>query len=365
MGIVETLSEWSTPVRDYVNSSPILATILIILLYLLIASLVHYVLKHWVRTFLKRTKSRVADKILSKIQNPLAFLIVLAGIFVGLERIIIGDALIVSVVESMIILVVTYVVVIIADIILDFWGHNFTNKKGEEFHDEVLPLTKGTTRLIFGIVGFLFLLDSWGVEIVPLLASLGIAGVVLGLALQDTMKNIFGGISLIVDKDFHIGDVIKLDDGQEGEVVEITLRSTKIRNYDNEVVIIPNALLSTTKFINYAKPTNTVRLVIDVALAYGTDPHKAEEVLLGALRNNPKILKYPKRVVRFEKMSDYSLNYKVMFFIADYHERFTIKDQVTKDIYDALYREKLQIPFPTRTIMEGESINYRPKKAKK
>lgn len=362
MGLVGTLELLLEPIRLFLENNPTFHALATIILYFLAAFIVHYVLKNGVHHLLSKSKNKFADKIVTKVNNPVSFVIVLSGFFVALEKIFVENTAIISLVETLIILVITYAIMAIADTVIDFWGHNVTGKKGEEFHDEVLPLTKGTSRIIFGLIGFLFLLDSWGVEIVPLLASFGVAGAILGFAFQDSMKNIFGGIALIMDKDFHIGDVIKLDNGEMGEVIEITLRSTKIKNYDNEVIIVPNALLATSKFTNFAKPTQTIRLTIDVSVAYGSDPHKVEEVLLGALKNNNKILKYPKRLVRFEKLGAYSLDFKVLFFISDYHERFMMQDQVTKDIYDALYREGLHIPFPTRTLMDGKPLKYKPKK---
>lgn len=360
MSIVDTLFETLNPIRLIILNNPLLLMSAIIILSFFIAFFTLYIFKHYIKDILHKTKNKVSEKVLGKIQNPVVILIVLVGFQVALEKIIFEKILFFSLLESLIIVIITYVIMTISDTLLDVWGHNYTKKKGAEFDEEVLPLTKGTVKLIIGIVGLLFVLDSWGVQVGPLLLSLGVAGAILGLALKDTLSNIFGGISLIVDKDFHIGDVIELDNGEQGFVQQISLRSTRIKTYDNLVMIIPNSVLSTTKFKNFAKPSSTIRINVPVSVVYGTNPHIAEEVLHSALKDNPKILKYPKREIRFEAMGDYGIHYSVLFFISDYNERFEIKNQVSKDIYDALYKNNMAIPYPTRTIMTAKPKPYKP-----
>ena len=117
------------------------------------------------------------------------------------------------------------------DIIIQTWGDAFARKTKTHIDEVLLPLFHKTNKVIIVMIAVMWILHLWGVDITPYLAGVGISGLVLGLALQDALKNVFGGIALILDKSFNIGDAIRLESGDTGVVQEIGLRSTKILTY--------------------------------------------------------------------------------------------------------------------------------------
>jgi len=191
---------------------------------------------------------------------------------------------------------------------------------------------------------------EWDVQVGPFLASLGLLGLAVSLALKDSLANVFGGISLILDKNFNVGDHVKLDQGEIGQVIDIGIRSTRIKTFDNEEIIMPNNLLSNMKIVNLARPDPTIRIALAIGVDYGSDPHKVKRVLLQTLQNINGIMHDPKPRVNFNKMADYYLEFKVYFYVPSFSEKLDTEDTVTTAIWYALKKEKINIPFPTRTI---------------
>jgi small-conductance mechanosensitive channel len=135
------------------------------------------------------------------------------------------------------------------------------------------------TRLVILLIGFLVMLNSLGVSITPMLTALGVGGLAVGLALQDTLSNFFAGIQLTLMRDIEVGDVIRISSGNEGILTDIGWRVSTIRIGEN-TLIIPNNKLSTDLIINYSLPGPLVKLVMNLRFAYGTDLVLAERVVL-------------------------------------------------------------------------------------
>ncbi|MFC1741871.1 mechanosensitive ion channel family protein, partial [Nanoarchaeota archaeon] len=200
------------------------------------------------------------------------------------------------------------------------------------------------------IVIAIMVLDLWGVNIAGLLAGVGIAGLAIGFAVKDSLSNIFGGISMILDKTINVGDKIKLDDGTVGVVHDVAIRATRIKTYDNEILVVPNGVMSNMKIKNYNQPDMTARVVIPFTVEYGTDPDKVKKLVLEEIKKFKDILKSPEPVVRFDEMADFALSMKAFFWVDDIGKVYPKKEEATRAIYKLLGKKKIGIPFPTQTL---------------
>jgi MscS family membrane protein len=204
-----------------------------------------------------------------------------------------------------------------------------------------------TTKFLLYVFAFLYLLNQWGLDVRPYLASLGIAGIAIGFAIQDFLKNIFGGISLIMDGNIRVGDKIRLEGGQVGIVEEIGLRSTKMRTFDNELEIIPNGIMANTRLHNYALPSPVNRVVIPFTAAYGEDVKKIQTEVLKvlhlihlAIKENP--------AVDFVRLGDTTLEFEAIIWVKDYNEATIAKYEANEKIYALL--KKLDVQRPTQVV---------------
>ena len=325
--------------------------------FFLIAKLFLWVSEKIFLRLARKTKTLIDDKLIENTNRPISLLLLLVGVRLALLPLSFGvlggydiEKILVDIVTSLIILNITYVIIVVMDTVIDHWGHTFAEKTRSAIDDSVVSLFHKISRTLIIIFGMLFVLPVWGIQVGPLLASLGIAGIAIAFALQNSLSNIFGGITLIMDKSIKVGEVIKIDNNTFGTVIDIGIRSTKIRNWDNELIIVPNGQLANSKIQNYNQPDLSARVVIEFGVAYGSDPDKVKSVVTNVLRKVEGFKPEPEPIVRFHQMADFSLNFKAFFWVESYTQRINAKDQATGLIYNALNTAKIDIPFPTRTV---------------
>jgi len=322
---------------------------LIFLLFVVIAKTVAIVLRKYLKKITERTKTKFDDVLLEKTEPFLTYIIILVGVKIVLLNIGIMTLLLSRIINSFITILTVYFMIIIIDMFIDFWGTNWA-KKTKSGMDAMLPLIHKFSKVVLIIAGLMFILDIWDKDITGFVAGLGIAGIVLGFALKDSLGNIFGGISIILDSTYKVGDRIKIDSGESGIVYDIGLRSTKIKTWDNDILVIPNGKMANSKIQNYVQPSIRSRSTIEFCVAYGSDIKKVKDVVMKTVKKVENVIEDPKPSVAFVKMNDFSLDFKAKFWVANISQRYAAKEKATCMIYDALNKAKISIPFPTRTV---------------
>jgi small-conductance mechanosensitive channel len=221
-----------------------------------------------------------------------------------------------------------------------------------------IPIT-GLSRTLIKVVvltiGVLILLDTLGVSITPLLTALGVGGLAVALALQDTLSNLFAGLHILIERSIRLGDFVRLETGQEGYVTDIGWRTTQIRMLPNNAVIIPNNKLSQSVVINYSLPEKQMALLIPISVSYGSDPQRVESVLVEeAIKGAgeiPGMLPQPEPFVRFiPGFGESSQNFTLICQVKGYEEQFFVQHELRKRIFNRFKKEGIEIPFPIRTV---------------
>ncbi len=226
---------------------------------------------------------------------------------------------------------------------------------------EIVKASEGVVRgfirvVIFGL-GALILLDSFGVSITPILASLGIGSLAVALALQPTLENFFSGIQLIIDKPIQIGQFIRLESGEEGVVDRISWRSTWIVMGNNNTVVLPNKMLVNTRVTNYCYPDAEIAVVVPVAVHYASDLEKVEQVTLQVARETLKevaggVTSFDP-VLRYYELADSSIRFNMALRAKDVASSHEIRHAFIKRLQKRYAKEGIIIPFPTRTIVNA------------
>jgi small-conductance mechanosensitive channel len=215
------------------------------------------------------------------------------------------------------------------------------------------------------ILGFIFLiiLDRLKITITPFLASLGIGGLVVALALQDTLSNFFSGIYIFFDKPIRIGDYIKLDSGQEGYVAQIGWRSTRIRMLPNNILIIPNAKLVNSQITNFYLPEQELAVLVQVGVSYESDLETVEKVTIEVakeiLQEVEGGVKEFEPFIRYHTFSDFSINFTVILRAKEYVNRYLLIHEFIKRLHKRYQQEGIEIPFPIRTVYMKNEIFHR------
>lgn len=209
-------------------------------------------------------------------------------------------------------------------------------------------------RLLILILGLLVVLQTLGISITPILTALGVGGLAVALALQDTLSNLFAGIQIIFSGQLKPGDYIKLESGEEGYVADITWRNTTIKQIPENLIIIPNHQLAKSMIINYNLPKAYLNVNIYVGVSYKSDLDKVERVTLQTAK---KILKRVEGAVTdfepvlyYTKFDDFSINYRIILRAKEFKATYEIEHEFIKELHKVYKKNKIEIPFPIRTV---------------
>jgi len=213
----------------------------------------------------------------------------------------------------------------------------------------IAGLGQSIARGVVLCVGLLVLLAALGIQITPILAALGVGGLAVALALQDTLSNLFAGIHLLADKPIRVGDYVKVADTAEGHVVDIGWRSTRVRMLQNVVVTIPNKRVAESIITNYDLPEPRMALLIRVGVDYGADPDLVERLLVEeaehAVGYVPGLLAEPAPTARLiPGFGDFSLDFTLACHIKSFTDQFAVQHELRKRILKRLVAEGVQIP---------------------
>ncbi|CAK8713985.1 Small-conductance mechanosensitive channel [Candidatus Electrothrix gigas] len=211
-------------------------------------------------------------------------------------------------------------------------------------------MLKNISRIILLFIGIIWGLIIWDVNLTPLFASAGIVGIAIALAAKDTLANFFGGIALFTDAAYKVGDYIILESGERGEVVELGIRSTKIKTRDDVMITIPNSIMSTTKIINQSAPQTSYRIRINVHVSYNSNLREVEKALLRVAESHQALEKKPEPRVRFRRFDESGIFLQLLVWIEEPAQRGLQTHNLLKMIHIAFKERGIEIPFPQRTL---------------
>lgn len=215
-------------------------------------------------------------------------------------------------------------------------------------------LISNLAKTVVLVLGILIILQTIGIEIAAIVTTLGIGGLAVGLALQDTLANLFAGFYLIISKQVKTGDYIKLEDSKEGYVTDITWRTTTVKSLANNVVIIPNSQLGTAIFTNYHLAAKQLTVTMDVGVSYDSDLDSVERITIDVAKEvmqeiSPDITDREPFIL-FHTFNDFSIDYKVHIPVSEFLDQRQAKHIFVKKLHKRYLLEGISIPFPIRDI---------------
>jgi small-conductance mechanosensitive channel len=319
-----------------------------------------FIIAFLVRLFVEKILQRLADRTSATIDNdlievskkPLKWIIIAFGFKLAIVPLKLSTTAALfwnNVTTAVVISFAAYFLLKASEILIHVWGVKVAGKIETRINDDLVPLFVKMTKIFIIIITALIVLSKFGIEIGPLVASLGVVGFAIGFAVKDTLSNIIAGIILILDQSMAVGDKVTID-GDTGVIKNVGLRNTMLLTYDNEMIVIPNGDLMNKKFKNFVLPDPTIRVVVNFGVAYGTEVDKVEDAVMNVIKTIEGVVDEPKPVVVFYEMGDFSLNFQAKFWISMYGDQYDKKIEATKKIYRALNEAGISIPFPTHTV---------------
>jgi len=227
----------------------------------------------------------------------------------------------------------------------------------ERRHESLKPSHFITSALLHVAVwglGLLTVLGNLGISITPLLASLGVGSLAVALALQNTLANLFSGFYLLLDRPVRVGDLIRLETGEEGTVEVVGWRTAQIKTLANVLIVLPNSKLAEAKLLNYDRPDKELSFSLEVGVAHDSDLDLVERVTIetaqDVLLKPPGAAKDFTPVVRFQRFGPSTIDLTVSFRAKSYIDQFAIRHEFIKRIQKRYKKEGVEIPYPTQTV---------------
>ncbi len=325
----------------------------VIVAALLVGKTVYWVFQNVVRKLTAKTKTRLDDIILDMIEEPIVVILTVLGFGIAFntltfesERVslFIGRAMTAAITLS-----VAWLLARLIDSLIQEYLVPLTAKTESDLDDQLLPIFRKGAKLAIWAVGIVVALNNAGYDVAALLAGLGVGGLALAIAAQDTVANIFGGATIFADRPFVIGDRVRIA-GFDGIIRDIGIRSTRLEIRDGPVVTIPNSKFTGSPVENVSAAAGR-RIVLSLGLTYDTTPERMERamaILHEIAAANEDVMDDVK--VSFSSWGDFALGIRFAFFVDITANFRATENAVNLEILRRFNAEGLEFAYPTQTI---------------
>jgi len=317
----------------------------------LLSRLVYSVL---IRIF-TRTENKYAVVFIEQSRRQITLIILVIGIYIGTSRLTFINVFVKSWLNkfytAISVIAVTVILWRLMDILVEWYQNEVEPQRDRHQVDTILLMLHRAGRTLLVTISAITLLSLYNVNVNALIAALGVGGLALSLAAQDTLSNVISGIMIMLDQPFRVGDRIEIHSlGTWGDVVDIGLRSTRIRTRDNRMVIVPNNTISTDQIVNYSYPDPRYRIEIEIGIAYGQDIEEVRRVLVDTVRKVEGVLPDKPVDALYVAMGDSAMTFRVRWWIHSYIDTRRIFDRVNTALQVALDNAGIKCPFNTLDI---------------
>jgi len=317
--------------------------------------LVSFVLGRVLGRIARRTKSKLDEAIIDAIIGPLFWFILIISVRVALGRVdsLLGDwkTFLPDVYYVLYLSLIVRVLWAIIDVITKWISDEMEEKAGARLEKRWMPLVRRLAIFVVVVIALTTALSQFDIDISGMIATLGIGSLAIALAAKDSLADVINGFLIMLDQPYRVGDRIEiLDLDTWGDVIDIGLRSTRVRTRDNRMVIVPNSVIGKSLVVNYSYPDTKYRIQIHVGVAYGTDVELARETIIAAVREVEGVLESHKVEALFLEFGESAMIFRVRWWIESYVDTRRMFDRVNTSIYQALDTAGIELPPPVREL---------------
>ncbi|MDP1677586.1 MAG: mechanosensitive ion channel [Bacteroidota bacterium] len=314
------------------------------------------------KRLISHTQTDIDDKILEIILSRIIALSSIIGVYLGMREIRYGLTLkndnflgFLSLADNTLYVVTIIILTSLAiRIVRTLTSHTIQTiaekNKQKDFQQTLSPLANRVVTIVVIAFAAIVVLEHFNYSVTSLLTILGAGSLALGLAAQDTISNMISGFVIMIDRPFRVGDRIKIPSGEVGDIFEIGMRSTKILDFDNNMLIVPNNELIKTKIVNYAYPADEIRVIVEIGVAYGTDVAQVKQLMVSTAKKHPLVLKEPAPECFLMNFGESSLLFRLVCRVATFQDQPIVAENLRVQIYQKFNEQKVEIPFPQRVV---------------
>jgi MscS family membrane protein len=319
--------------------------------------ILYWISANIIRKLTAKTETRLDDLLIEALERPAIFLLFVIGFRLGVEALTLGvkgQATFINITKILVIINVAWFIIKFVDAMIENYLIPAVGKSKSDLDDALLPIVRKIVNIIIIVITLILIIDNFGYDVSSLIAGLGIGGLAFALAAQDLLANFFGGLAILSDKPFKIGDRIRLDEKNDGFIREIGMRTTRMETFDGTMVIIPNRKIADSIFENISKePARRVKAVLN--LTYDTTLTKMDEakrIIKEAVRKHKDTKE--EVIVAFTHFGASSLDMTVIYWVTNTDKLFDIQDDVNRYIKRHFEKVGIEFAYPTQTLYVKE-----------
>ncbi len=307
------------------------------------------------KRFARQTKTDLDDRLLKATEKPLHYLAILLGFYFAAVYSQLDWHWRQFSLDSLFYLLIVFLIAYsFSHIIREFLAWYSERREIKLVNETTFVFIRKVLAAIIYLFAALVILKHFGIEIGPMLAGLGVAGLAIALGLQETLANLFAALYLVMDKSINIGDHIKLEDGTRAYIEDISWRSTRIRTIGGNTIIIPNSKFISQNIASYDYPEPPFRTSVVIGVSYHSDldlVEKAARQAAGNVIDKMKIkAKNNKPLFRFHELTDSAINIKVMIKVDSVRDERRVKSALIKELITQFHQHNIEIPYPQRVV---------------
>jgi MscS family membrane protein len=304
------------------------------------------------------TRSSLDDEILKAVRKPVQALIAAAGVYLACKTL---DGLSLGILDALdtlasiaLIVISAYFLANLVGALIKWYMTDVAPKTGSDLDDHLLPFLRNFLAACIYIVAGVMILGLF-VEITPLIAGLGVAGIAVALAAREMLSNLFGALAILTDRPFKAGDRLYMEGIGVGDVIDMGLRSTRVRTTDGRIVIVPNEKMAAGRIVNLSQPGESIRLELKFGIGYGSDADRACAVLEEIAGRTPGAMKDPRPRAYVSELGDFAVGIVLLVHVDSYRQDLDVADAIYREALRAFKKEGVDIPYPTMTVRPESS----------
>lgn len=318
----------------------------------ILSKIIYWFLKNILRRVSSKTKSKLDDLIVDMIEEPIMLAVIIAGFWYGIKSLTVSEELF-NIIDRVFYVAVTFdvawLIARLTDAVIKDYLTPLVEKTDSDLDDQLLPILRKSLKTIIWIIAIVVGLNNAGYNVGTIVAGLGLGGLAFAMAAKDSVANLFGGVTVFMDKPFKINDRIVID-GFDGTILEIGMRSTRLKTLAGRIVTIPNKKF-TDSFIENISSEPSRKISITLGLTYDTSAEKMQEALniLGDInkenKNTGEIY-----YASFTSFGAFSLDISYIYYIKAGEDFFNVQTEINTAILKRFNEKGLEFAFPTQTI---------------
>lgn len=336
------------PLVDWLLGLPTWATFAAIVLASFAATwLVTLLGVNVVRRIVHSTDTQYDVVLYEELRLPVFVTVALAGVLVATTHLAVADPIaryLHSGVLTVLLLAWTRFVLRFADRVLVVAGRQ------SDLVEDFAPIFENLLTFLFLVLAAVGVFTIWNVDVTPILASAGLISVALGFAARDAIANFFGSVALYFDDTYTVGDYVVLEDGREGTVLDISIRSTELLTREDKVITVPNSVLNSTSIQNESAPRPKTRITLEIGPAFGTDIDYFEAATLEVAEREDLVVDTPEPRMRFREFGDYTLDYELRCWVRSPLSDERAKHELLRELYKRYEQDGIDLPSPKRDV---------------